>query len=275
MSDETEEENKNSKEIETKDPKKEEDIIPDNNMLKEFQNEISKMKQGVTTLNADIDALNKIKDDVMPVVNKYRIAYKDFKDRREIIQQYSTDKTPMIAAGIKDNKTSVDQIITEYDTTIQEKQKEVTDLETQKKECEAQAETARNIKNNEESAYLSVNEELSEFKTKIGKNLTDLENYKKKNKSFENAKIETGKMYFLMSVVSDLLGKTIIEEPEDLELKLYDTWKKFHSAKEDLRNKEEKQVKLNEDLEKKEEELKNLQDNRVQEILGKIDEMNN
>ena len=275
MPDKTNEENKNPEEKKSKDPKKEENIIPGNDVLKEFQNEINKMNQGVTTLNADIASLNEIKDDITPKVSDYRNACKGFKDRRKTIEQYSTDKTPMIAAGIKDNKASVDQIIKENDTKIQEKQKEVTDLETQKKECEVQTETARNVKNNEKSAYSSVYEELSRFEDKIDKNLTDLEKYINEIESFENAKIETGKMYFLMSVVNDLLGKTIIEKPEDFESKLYDTWKKFHSAEEDLRNKEENLNKLNEDLKKKKGELKNLQDNRVQEILDKIDEMNN
>lgn len=238
--------------------------------LQEAENTLSVDTKKRDALKTDVTALEKIVGELKQASGGYDPEKSGLKQDRVDLQQYYDDKYRMILTipVIRDNQTKVAKI-------IKDNKDEIWKLEN---------ETIPQLRQAADTAsgdYDEAKEDLSEkqlaydgeknYQKDLASNLQKLKDFNKTIEAQEEKKNYLA-MYFYLSEMKDLLGRTVVKTPEEYQEALSAAFKALNSAKDALRETQVKWEEAKNALAVAEAKLKQLKDQRIEKTLKQLSE---
>jgi chromosome segregation ATPase len=237
--------------------------------LQNKESEITQKTGEREILKSKIASLEKVVNELKPVMNTYGQVLENFRKEKDDIEKYLETKIPMIHAAVQENKDEIDNEINKFNEEISEKEKKLDQIKERYDISNEGYQSAQGEVIEKQRNY----DDQKNYQKNISGKIDDLKNLKKEIGQ-EGEKRNTANMYFLSEEMTDVIGKTDIISQEDLRKKLFDTWNALYMANEDLRLKKDEWEKTKKEFETAQSDLKALESNRRKEILQRISKFN-
>ncbi len=229
---------------------------------------IDKKSKERETLNADINDLQKIVNEVNQLVDAFSKAFENIRKSKTELEDYAATKKTMINAALpeEDRKTVGDKI-GEVDNNITNKGNEVTTLLQNYEEAKSNFEASQKYLNKKQEEFDLLKTYQKEVDGKL-KNLKNLRGLIEKADEENNLP----KMYFWINELNTKLDSKNFElkTKDDLKDNLYSAWKELDNAKQACRENEEKMRNAKIELENGQRTLDSLKAKRDTDILDRI-----
>jgi len=229
---------------------------------------IGKKSKERETLNADINDLQKIVNEVNQLADAYSKAFENIRKSKNELEDYAATKKTMINAALpEEDRKTVDDKIAEVDNKITNKGNEVTTLNQNYEEAKSSFEISQKNLDGKQKEFdlLKTYQKTVDEKLKTLRNLRIL---------IEKADEENNlpKMYFWINELNTKLDSKNFElkTKDNLRDNLYSAWKELDNAKQACREKEEEMRNAKIELENGQRALDLLKAKRDTDILDKI-----
>jgi hypothetical protein len=207
-------------------PKPDDQIKTLQRTLEEQTKKIQTLEKQRNSLKDDITGLQQTATELTAVLTAYKEACKALKQEQAKLALYIQTKTPMIEAGIGDQRPAVDECIHCIDHWINGWSKYAAELEPKAKAAEQAAEEAAENAKKAQTTYDDLKNSAKTLEAQL-KALNALRDQIEQ----EDDKNKIGRMYFLFKELKVGMARITLLTPEELEQQLCQAWTDLNEAK--------------------------------------------
>jgi chromosome segregation ATPase len=233
--------------------------------LEKLEKDLSKMTKDRDALKADLTALEKIVNEINQTASTYGQSLPELNKEKEFYQQYFNTKYQMVTGAIEEIQEEVDKKIDAIDQEISSKLANVGQSEENVKTAIAELDAAKKDLDEKQGGYDLLKGQQKE----IGAKLQKMKDLRKTIEGLDDNNDSKG-MYVYLLELKKVLDKTQIYPTSEYENQLEQAWSALNSARESVRKEQSECDEAKNLLAGAQAELKNLQDNRIKNILESL-----